>query len=298
MIETINNADVVAGEEKSYRENVVMYLNYKGLADGEVLVKVKKKISSIKDLTRSIEELSEKSNASPSFNLHNLNVFCTGDSITAGQTLANAAASRWNAQLATKYNWNITVKAVGGAAVSSNADQKTCIVKFIDDLATIETKPDLIFIWGGHNDIAWRAAPFGNFEDMAEEDASGALVTKANKNTFCGGLRYCAEVAHYYAPNAKIFFLTMLNCNNIKSGMKMKLSPDKTVFDMNMAIKEAGLRYACGVIDMGMCGINSINGIQGNMTNDGIHPSVKGTTQIVNFLVNYLEKNFIKTIDD
>lgn len=227
--------------------------------------------------------------------LKGIKVFCVGDSITYGQGLSSPTTQRWSAQLADMFEWDLVVKAEGGIPLScyTSNNGKTC-VNFIDTLATMSEKPDLILVWGGHNDSSYRPSPYGDFKDIATQDTAGALATYADRKSFCGALRYIAEVCHNYAPNAKVYFLTLLNGGASNPFVQMSLTPDKTRDDMVKAIYDAGRLFQCGVIDMGMCGINAVSGVSGNLTSDGTHPNAAGTKQIVNYLANYLNNNFVK----
>lgn len=227
--------------------------------------------------------------------LKGIKVFCVGDSITYGQGLSSPTTQRWSAQLADMFEWDLVVKAEGGIPLSCYTANggKTC-VNFIDELASMTKKPDLILVWGGHNDTSYRPSPYGDFKDIATQDTAGALATYADRKSFCGALRYIAEVCHNYAPRAKVYFLTLLYGGTANPDITMQLSSDKTKDDMIKAIYDAGRRYQCGVIDMGMCGINMTSGDTGDMTTDNTHPNVKGTKQIVKYLANYLNNNFVK----
>lgn len=292
LLETITNNTVAAGDTRTYNKDATVYLNYYNKSSNEVLATVSDKCYSNLILTRKVDEFAA---TSPSAELEGITVYCVGDSITAGQTLSDPTHTRWNAQLAEMYGWNLTVNATGGVPLSTNSNPTDAIAKKIDALASVTDIPDLIIIWGGHNDVWYQPAPLGDFGNLAEEDTSGVLPTYANKNTFCGALRYCAEVAHHYCPDAKVYFLTLEMCGTITPDLAMSLSAGKTVADMNNAIMEAGRRYQCGTIDMGLCGINCVNGVANDMTSDGIHPNLLGTKQIVAYLSKYFSNSFIKT---
>ena len=218
-----------------------------------------------------------------SHELNGLKVLIVGDSITVGQGLTDPTTQRWGNQLAAKYNWNLTLDAQGGIPLASNASNRNCIVKKLEsNLNSMQSAPpDLVIIWGGHNDRSYQATPFGDF-------------TESDKTNWCGCLRYCAEKCHQYAPNAKIFILTMLHGGTYNPTATMSLTPEKTVFDMGNAIFDAGRMFGMEVVDMSLCGINEVSGDSGNLTSDNTHPNLLGTKQIVDFLSRQLELRYVK----
>lgn len=218
-----------------------------------------------------------------SHELNGLKVLIVGDSITVGQGLTDPTTQRWGNQLATKYNWNLTLDAQGGIPLASNASNRNCIVKKLEtNLNTMQSAPpDLVIIWGGHNDRSYQATPFGDF-------------TESDKTNWCGCLRYCAEKCHQYAPNAKIFILTMLHGGTYDPMAAMALTPEKTVSDMAGAIFDAGRMFGMEVVDMSLCGINEVSGDSGVLTSDNTHPNLLGTKQIVEFLSRQLELRYVK----
>ena len=78
----------------------------------------------------------------------------------------------------------------------------------------------------------------------------------------------------------------------------MVLSPDKTVRDMDNAIRIGAERNGMFLVDMSKCGINYVNGVSGNMTIDSVHPNVKGTNQIVAYISRVLEREFVKYVSE
>ena len=103
-----------------------------------------------------------KEDESKTYTLENLNVLCLGDSITAGQGLTSN--TRWTNVLANKYGWTLTNKSQGGISLSSyyyTANSKTdvSIAKKAEVLKTMPTPPDMIIVWGGHNDVGYRYSP-------------------------------------------------------------------------------------------------------------------------------------------
>lgn len=218
-----------------------------------------------------------------SHELSGLKVLIVGDSITVGQGLEYPTTQRWGSQLAVKYNWDLTLDAQGGIPLASNANNRNCIVKKLESNLSLmqSAPPDLVIIWGGHNDRSYQATPFGDF-------------TVSDKTNWCGCLRYCAEKCHQYAPNAKIFILTMLHGGTYDPMAAMALTPDKTVSDMAGAIFNAGRMFGMEVVDMSLCGINEVSGDSGNLTSDNTHPNLLGTKQIVEFLSRQLELRYVK----
>lgn len=225
--------------------------------------------------------------------LNNLNVLCLGDSITVGQGLSDNTNTRWNAVLAKKYNWNLTVSAAGGISLSrywytekKSSDQSIC--KKAEILKTMPTKPDIVILWGGHNDQGYRYTPLGSWDDLATEDTSGALATYADKDSFKGALRYVAELTHRYAPGALLFVLTP-EWMSLKNG-KLKVPADTTdtYRDFDAAIFEGANYFGWIPINMRACGITPFN--LGTYTSDKVHPNAAGTTLIVSYLEQELSK--------
>lgn len=217
--------------------------------------------------------------------LDNLKVIIVGDSITVGQGLSNPSTERWGNRLAEKYNWNLILDAAGGIPLATNSTNRTSIVtKLESNLKSIEN-PDLIIIWGGHNDTSYQSTPFGEFNTR-------------DKTTFCGVIEYIADICKKYAPNARVFILTLIYAKDSRDSTYMTLSPDKTVRDMDNAIRIGAERNGMFLVDMSKCGINYVNGVSGNMTIDSIHPNVKGTNQIVAYLSRVLEREFVKYVSE
>ncbi len=233
--------------------------------------------------TKNFDSSTGGGGGSLSHELKGLKVLIVGDSITVGQGLTDPTTQRWGNQLAAKYNWNLTLDAQGGIPLASNASNRNCIVKKLEtNLNTMQSAPpDLVIIWGGHNDRSYQATPFGDF-------------SASDKTNWCGCLRYCAEKCHQYAPNAKIFILTMLHGGTYDPMAAMALTPEKTVSDMAGAIFDAGRMFGMEVVDMSLCGINEVTGDSGKMTSDNTHPNLLGTKQIVEFLSRQLELRYVK----
>ena len=227
--------------------------------------------------------------------LEGANVLICGDSITYGEGLPSPVNDRWGQKLAYKYNWNVTINAQSGRPIGAHSDASTNIQKKVEIIATMTTKPDLVIVWGGVNDVAYTTAPMGSFADTTE--TSDLITTKADRDSTLGGIRYIIEVIRHYAPKAKIVLLTQLHFVNWDGGSKQfVLEPSKTRHDLDMAIIEGGHKYGYYVADMGLCGINENN--VDICTSDGYHPNQKGTKQIVAYLSKFLESIFFKFIND
>ena len=208
--------------------------------------------------------------------LNGLNVLCLGDSITAGQGLT--ADTRWTNVLASKYDWNLTNKSQGGISLSSyyytsNGQTDVSIAKKAEVLKTMTTKPDVIIVWGGHNDTSYRYSPLGTWDDETAD-------------SFKGALKYIAELADEYAPNATLFVLTPFLLNEKTSTLKV---PANT-FDNNWmfvdAIYEGAEKYGWIPINMDLCGITPFT--KSGLLLDNIHPNEAGTEKIVEYLSSEL----------
>lgn len=232
------------------------------------------------------ENISQGSGTTPiTHQLDGLRVIIVGDSITVGQGLSNPLSERWGNRLAEKYNWNLTLDAAGGIPLATNSSNRTSIVTKLESQLKIVNNPDLIIIWGGHNDSSYQASPFGEFNTR-------------DKNTFCGVIEYIADICKKYAPNARVFILTLIYASDKRDTTYMALSPDKTVRDMDNAIRLGAERNGMFLVDMAKCGINYVNGVSGNMTIDNVHPNVAGTNQIVAYLSRILEREYVKYVSE
>ena len=209
---------------------------------------------------------------SSKLSLEGLNVLCLGDSITAGQGLTTD--TRWTNVLASKYNWTLTNRSLGGISLSSyyytyNSTTDESIAKKAEILKTMTTPPDIIIVWGGHNDESYRASPLGTWED---EDT----------NSFKGALKYIASLAHEYAPNATLFVLTPMWTHKQPVVLKYPQGTTDTNRMFNDAVFEGAEKYGWIPINMDFCGINPDT--LSEYTRDGIHPNDKGTEKIVEYL--------------
>ena len=204
--------------------------------------------------------------------LEGLNVLCLGDSITAGQGLTTD--TRWTNVLASKYGWNLTNKSQGGISLSSyyytaNGKTDVSIAKKAEILKTMTTKPDVIIVWGGHNDTSYRYSPMGTWEDETPD-------------SFKGALKHIAELAAEYAPDATLFVLTPLWTTEAPSTLKV---PENTTDNNWMfvdAIYEGADIYGWIPVNMDLCGITPFT--KTGLLLDNIHPNEAGTEKIVEYL--------------
>ena len=204
--------------------------------------------------------------------LNGLNVLCLGDSTTAGQGLTTE--TRWTNVLASKYGWNLTNKSQGGISLSSyyytaNGKSDVSIAKKAEILKTMTTKPDVIIVWGGHNDTSYRYSPLGTWDDETTD-------------SFKGALKYIAELADEYAPDATLFVLTPLWTTEAPSTLKV---PENTTDNNWMfvdAIYEGAEAYGWIPVNMDLCGITPFT--KSGLLLDNIHPNEAGTEKIVEYL--------------
>jgi len=204
--------------------------------------------------------------------LNGLNVLCLGDSITAGQGLTTD--TRWTNVLASKYGWNLTNKSQGGISMTSyyytaNGQTDVSIAKKAEVLKTMTTKPDVIIVWGGHNDTSYRYSPLGTWDDETTD-------------SFKGALKYIAELADEYAPDATLFVLTPLWNNENPSALKVPESTTDTNWMFVDAIYDGAEAYGWIPINMDLCGITPFT--KSGLLLDNIHPNEAGTEKIVEYL--------------
>ena len=211
--------------------------------------------------------------ATPSaFSLDGLKVLCLGDSITAGQGLT--ADARWTNVLASEYDWTLTNKSQGGISLSSyyytaNGTTDVSIAKKAEILKTMTVKPDVIIVWGGHNDISYRYSPLGTWNDETTD-------------SFKGALKYIAELAHEYAPDATLFVLTPLWFNENPYTLKVPENTSDTNLMFVDAIYEGAEKYGWIPINMDLCGVTAFT--KSDFLLDNVHPNAAGTELIVEFL--------------
>ena len=210
--------------------------------------------------------------AANGLSLEGLNVLCLGDSITAGQGLTTD--TRWTNVLASKYNWTLTNKSQGGISLSSyyytaNGQTDVSIAKKAEVLKTMTTKPDVIIVWGGHNDVSYRGAPLGSWKDDTTD-------------SFKGALKYIAELAEEYAPDATLFVLTPIWNSEKASALKVSENATDNNWMFIDAIYEGAEKYGWIPINMDLCGITPYK--KSEVFLDGIHPNAVGTEMIVEFL--------------
>ena len=222
--------------------------------------------------------------------LYGLNVLCVGDSITVGQGLNQN--ERWPNVMAEKYDWNLTVNAAGGIPMSSyyyaeNNINDISICKKIEILAQMKAIPELIIVWGGHNDTSYRNSPLGSFGDISEKDTTGVIPTYADKNSFKGALRYISEVVHTYAPTSTLVVLTPEWTSSSPTRLKVPENTTDTNWMFTDAIYEGAKYYGWVPINMKLCGITPYT--KNIYTSDGVHPNELGTKLIVDYLSNELK---------
>ena len=218
--------------------------------------------------------------ASVSHPLYGLNVLCIGDSITHGQGMTTA--TRWANVLASKYNWNLTVQAAGGIALSSywyttNSSADVSIAKKAETIKTMSTKPDIVLVWGGHNDLSYRYSPLGEWSD-------------SDSNSFRGALKYIAQLVHQYAPKATLFVLTQEWIYWDAPTLKVPEGTTNTGADFDKAVFGGSNLYGWVPINMQFCGISPYT--KNIYTGDGIHPNASGTDLIVRYLSSELSKHY------
>lgn len=206
------------------------------------------------------------------FNLNGLNVLCLGDSVTVGQGLT--ANTRWTNILASKYGWNLTNRSEGGVSMTSyyyttNSQNDISIAKKAEILKSMETKPDMIILWGGHNDTSYRYSPLGTWEDETTD-------------SFKGALKHVANLAKEYAPDATLFVLTPLWNHENPATLKVPEGTTDTNWMFVDAIYEGAKEYGWIPVNMDLCGINPFNKTE--VLQDNIHPNEAGAKKIVEYL--------------
>lgn len=229
-------------------------------------------------------------------NLYGKTVAFIGDSYTIenrdGQTPLGYC--HWTKLLIQHFGWNASIFARSGAPYTNVGgiplfpQPENSLAKFVDSIANMSPKPDLVICWGGANDATW--SPYGDFEDIAEVDNSGAVPTYANRSTLCGALRYVCEAVHQLAPNAHLFLLGNPQAANLGvPTRRMAKSPDKYVADIKTAISDAARFFCATYIDIGESNYNQYNAKAGMYAmDDNLHPNWRGCMLIADYLIRKL----------
>lgn len=211
--------------------------------------------------------------------LQGLNVLCLGDSITVGQGISNAS-EKWTNILKNKYGWNLTVNAAGGIGLSSyyytlKGETDVSICKKAESISSMSVKPDIVTVWGGHNDTTYRYSPVGTWGD--------------DTNSFKGALKHIAEQVHTYAPKATLFVLSQ-EWYSAPITLKVPEGTTDTEYDFDKAIFEGAYKYGWIPINMRLCGITQYT--KNTYTSDGIHPNASGAKLIADYLEHELAKHY------
>lgn len=223
--------------------------------------------------------------------LYNKNVYVLGDSFSTLSNTSTSDSYKYHVLLKRKYGWSMTVNATSGRPIQ--LINNLGLAKDIDNLANLQTMPDLVIVWGGHNDVS---GIYGDFADDSTQDTSGAVATYAKKNCLCGALRYICEVVHTLAPNAKLVFLTPMLTDHMKPSQMMADGTHQR-WEIAEAIKEACSRYSAICIDMQGAGYhqwNTVEGATGTWSTDGTHPNKLGYKNIANYLTKKLSAEFVE----
>ena len=229
-------------------------------------------------------------------NLHGKTVVFLGDSYTRQGRNANSelGTHHWTSLLAQHFGWNFTVLGASGATYSNKAGgvqnpaPNNSLARYVDSIANMVPKPDLVICWGGANDASF--SPYGNFDNIEEVDNTGAVPTYADRGTLCGGLRYVCEAIHQLAPNAHIFLLGNPQAANLGVPIrKMGQSPDKYVADIKTAISDAARFFCATYIDIGESNYNQYNAKAGMYAmDDNLHPNWRGCMLLADYLIRKL----------
>lgn len=234
--------------------------------------------------------------------LYGKTVVLLGDSYSSGGTPTWLGADKhWFNILADYYHWNATIWATDGAPYAyvdydpNVLNPSRCIVRYVDNIANMAVKPDIIMVWGGHNDAS--LSRYGNFDNISEIDESGGIPTYADIRSLCGALRYVCEAAHTYAPCAKIFLFSRAFCAGFNPLNHMAKSPEYYSADINVAIQRAAMMFCATYIDMNASGYHQWNTKTtdpNSLSGDGIHPSTdRGGRQIAEYLKRELPRKYV-----
>lgn len=205
-----------------------------------------------------------------------------GDSITEAYGIANQECSYLNI-LARKYHFTALNYGLGGTRYAKqlhNHVGRYDILDFNHRAISIDSKSDILIIFGGTNDYGHGDAPFGKPDDKTDA-------------TFCGAVNSLAKKCRMFLPNAIIIFVTPLHRLNDKHiGSDAWKDPDsRPLADYVSQIKYVADKNHMPYIDLfNICKIDPNNPAdRADYMPDGLHPNEKGHLVIANLLGYFLE---------
>jgi lysophospholipase L1-like esterase len=215
-------------------------------------------------------------------NLNGKTIAFLGDSITEAYGIANQDDNYVNV-LAKKYHFTALNYGMGGTRYAKQLHHPVGPFDSFDfnrRILSVNSKSDIVVIFGGSNDYGHGDAPFGTADDKTE-------------NTFCGAVNGLAKKCRKRFPHAIIIFVTPLHrLNDMKIGHDAWKDPDsKPLANYASHIKNVAIKNKIQCLDLfSICRIDPNNPSDAaEYMPDGLHPNEKGHLVIANLLGHFLE---------
>lgn len=166
---------------------------------------------------------------------------------------------------------------VAGNSTSTTNAQVGCSNRRIADLGRNNTKPDIILILIGVNDLRNNDA-----HALGEWTANDELPTEGNVDTFSAAYALMVSKVLIAYPNSEVYCCTILDTGNTRwdthddTKYPCKNDRNNTTYQWNQKIKEVAKGLGANILNMHECGINYFN--LNTFTGDRLHPNADGTT--------------------
>ena len=164
------------------------------------------------------------------------------------------------------------------------------VQKVINNQDTYIT-PDFIIIAIGTNDGI--TTTLNNaYAEYYNQNGSIKALTDVDRQTSAGAFRYCNEKLHELYPDAMIVWCTPIQASNTIRNVKNVIEWG----DNLKLLCSFGSNFCIDTEKCGICGINEINGSNGEDLADGLHPNSNGAKKMGTF--NACEfKKFLDRVD-
>lgn len=165
------------------------------------------------------------------------------------------------------------------------------VQKVINNSATYPT-PDFIFIAIGTND-GITTTKEDAYNQYYNSDGSVKALTDVDRQTSAGAFRYCSEKLHELYPNAMIVWCTPIQAVNTTRNVKNIIAWGD---NLKLLCSFESL-YCVDTEKCGICGVNEIDGANGEDLADGLHPNAHGAKKMGTYNASEFMK-FLKRIDE
>lgn len=163
------------------------------------------------------------------------------------------------------------------AGDSTSSAQVGCSNRRIADLGRNNTKPDIILILIGVNDLR-----NNDSHALGEWTANDELPTEGSVDTFSAAYALMVSKVLTAYPTSEVYCCTILDTGNTgwdthdATKYPCMNSRNNTTYQWNQKIKEVAKGLGANILDMHECGINYFN--LSTFTGDRLHPNADGTT--------------------